>query len=325
MSSSRFWAVLLLAGLANVAQAQDKAPAQEEEGAGALLSRMAAAVHFLDYEGSFVYLQGGAMEALRIVHTEQDGYEREQLLTLTGPAHQIVRDNYTMTRFQPERNQLAVDPRNRGVSGGLLTDFDPERVARSYDFRLIGDGRYAGRITRHIELVPRDALRYRYRLHIDAKYAIPLKFDVLEPTSDRPVSQLMFTDIRIRHESPQSILAATTTNEDLQPPPREPYSGPWRFTTLPEGFELEYFDMTGNGTGGEVEHFVLFDGMASVSVYIEPDSEPGFRGRQRKGTLGVLGASVDGHQITLVGEVPDDALELILKGLVRMSAVEGDG
>jgi len=305
-------------GLAGVANAQTAAAPTEEEDANALLSRMAAAVHYLNYEGSFVYLQGGTMEALRIVHTEQDGYEREQVITLTGAAHQIVRDNYTMTRFQPDRNQLAVDPRNKGVSGGVvLTGFDPERVAKSYDFRLIGEGRYAGRLTKHIELTPRDTLRYRYRLHIDAKYALPLKFDVLEPTSESRVSQLMFTDIRIRHESPQSILAATSTNEELQPPPREPYAGPWRFTSVPEGFEIEYFDVTENEGGGAVEHFVLFDGMASISVYVEPDSEPGFHGHQRKGTLGVLGGVVDGHQVTLVGEVPDEALEAIMAGLER--------
>ena len=308
------------AGLAGFTSAQTPVTPSDES-AAELLSRMATAVHFLDYEGSFVYLQGGMMEAMHIAHTEQDGYEREQLITLTGPAHQIVRDNYTMTRFQPERNQLAVDPRNRGPgSGTLLASFDPERVAGSYDFLERGEARYAGRITRLIDLVPRDGARFGYRLYIDAKYALPLKFDVMKMDDGAVISQLMFTDIRIRHESPQSILAATSTNDELLPAPREPYGGPWRFSALPPGFEVEFFDVTELEDAGMMEHFVLFDGMASISVYIEPDGDGGFHGHQRKGTLEVLGGVVGDYQITLVGEVPHETLKLILDGMIRQPA-----
>lgn len=320
MSKGRFLAWLLGAGLAGLAAAQTADPPPDESPAE-LLSRMATAVHFLDYEGSFVYLQDGEMEAMHIAHTEQDGYEREQLITLTGTAHQIVRDNYTMTRFHPERNQLAVDPRNRGPgSGALLASFDPERVAASYDFEERGEARYAGRKTRMIDLVPRDAARYGYRLYIDAKYALPLKFDVMDLGNNELLSQLMFTDIRIRHESPQSILSATAADKDLLPPPREPYSGPWRFTSLPPGFAMEFFGTGEHENGDAMEHFVLFDGMASISVYIEANRTPGLRGHQRKGTLEVLGGEVDGHQVTLVGEVPRETLKFILGGMVSQPA-----
>lgn len=316
MSRTLRWAALLVA-LSSSASAQE-ASVPAEEDAAQLLSKMATAVHFLDYEGSFVYVQGSSIEAMRIAHTEHDGYEREQLVTLSGSPHQIVRDNYTTTRVQPESNQYAVvEQRDQRVGAGPLPSaFSPDRVARSYDFRLIGEGRHAGRVTRLVALSPRDEMRYGYRLHLDAKYALPLKFDVVRPDGEL-VSQLMFTDIRIRHETPESIQASTSNNEELKPAPRDPYAGPWRFSTLPPGFDLEFFESQETEAGDKLDHFVFFDGMASISIYIDAEEGPGLQGLKRVGTLNLLGGRVAGRQITILGEIPAKTLELILSGIRR--------
>ena len=300
---------LLFAGWCSIVSAQQTAlPAQETP--AELLTRMSNSVHYLDYEGSIVYLREGVMDAVRLSHTEQDGYEREHLIALTGAAHQIVRDNYTVTRFQPGRSVAAVEDRGLNALGGTLRSFDPERVARSYDFEEREAERVAGRTTRAIAIMPRDDLRFGYLLHIDAKYALPLKFDVLD--GDESVSQLMFTDIRIRHESPEAILAATEQNSGLVPVPREPYAGEWHFDQLPPGFKLEFMEVK-DGT----EHFVFSDGMATMSVYVENDRSAGLEGQQRLGAFGAYGGEVAGHQVTVVGEMPLDSLRMVWSGVRR--------
>lgn len=288
--------------------------AQPEQDIPDLLDRMSRAVHFLDYEGSVVHLQGTDLEAMRISHTEQDGYEREHLIALTGKAHQIVRDEYTTTRFQPERKAVSVEERRHGVIVPALVSFDRERVALSYDFVPAGEARIAGRVTRIILLQPKDGARYGYRLYVDAKYALPLKFDVIDEEKNY-ISQLMFTDLRIRHETPESIEAASQQGQDLRPVERPAYSGPWRFTKAPPGFELEFVNR--EETNADVEHFVFSDGIATLSVYIEPDSASGLVGHQKVGAVGVLGAKVEGHQVTVVGEVPGATLRSFVDGMTR--------
>jgi sigma-E factor negative regulatory protein RseB len=308
---------LLFAAWCTLVSAQQTGLAVEETPTQ-LLTRMSNAVHYLDYEGSIVYLREGVMDAVRLSHTEQDGYEREHLIALTGSAHQIVRDNYTVTRFQPGRSAAAVEDRGLNALGSTLLSFDPERVARSYDFEERKAERVAGRITRAVAIIPRDDLRFGYLLHIDAKYALPLKFDVID--GEEPVSQLMFTDIRIRHESPEAILAATEQNSGLVPVPREPDAGDWHFDQLPPGFELEFVEAK-DGT----KHFVFSDGMATMSVYVENDRSAGLEGQQRLGAFGAYGGEVAGHQVTVVGEMPLESLRTVWAGIRRGAGVSSGG
>lgn len=320
MSRCWAWAAVLALGFCHSVAAETAHQPDEDD--FALLQRMSKAVHYLDYEGSIVYAHGHVLEAMRVAHTEQDGYEREQLIALTGAAHQVVRDNYTMTRFQPERKAVSVEERRHGLTSPTLVSFDPDRVAASYDFRSDGISRIAGRVTRKIAIVPKDGLRFGYRLYIDTKYALPLKFDVVD-TNGNYVSQLMFTDVRIRHETPESISAATVAHEGVAPAVRAPYDGPWLFRTIPAGFDLEFADRSGDE--GEVEHFVFSDGMATISIYVEPDNSPGLKGHQRMGSVGIVGNIVDGHQITVVGEAPLQTLRDLLAGMSRTGDSAQDG
>lgn len=316
---------LLLAGLAlgwvGSCLAQSEVPPNEED-VGQLLARMSRAVHFLNYEGDFVYAHGNVLEAMRMAHTEQDGYEREQIITLTGKPHQIVRDNYTVTRVLPDRQAAAVEERYQGPSAPRLVSFDPERVGRSYQFRQVGEGRIAARVTRQIVILPNDNKRYGYRLHVDAKYALPLKFDVVSLEGD-VLSQLQFVNIRIRHESPEAIQAAIDEQPKLEPPQERPYPGPWRFTQVPSGFELEVVETVPTDSGVKVEHFVFSDGMASISAYLEPIGDHGLSGAQRMGAISVLGGQVAGYQVTVVGEVPVATLEEFVAGIQRVQERAG--
>jgi sigma-E factor negative regulatory protein RseB len=60
---------------------------------------------------------------------------------------------------------------------------------------------------------------------------------------------------------------------------------------------------------------VYTDGVASVSVFVEPrkpDTKPS-EGPSRVGSSSAFSTVVDGHQVTAVGEVPPNTVELIAK------------
>ena len=63
-----------------------------------------------------------------------------------------------------------------------------------------------------------------------------------------------------------------------------------------------------------MEHFVFSDGLATVSVYIEPLTATGLKGEASLGSVNALGGQVSGHQLTIVGEVPVTALKMLLSG-----------
>ena len=79
-------------------------------------------------------------------------------------------------------------------------------------------------------------------------------------------------------------------------------------------------DKSRDAAGQPVVHFVLSDGLASVSVYVESDPQEGLEGATRIGAVHAAGDRVSGHQVTVVGEVPvgDRA-----RRCLRVSVTEG--
>ncbi len=60
---------------------------------------MSASLRSVDYEGSFIYEQGGRTDALRIFHLGGER-PRERLVSLTGARNEIVRSGRTITCIQ---------------------------------------------------------------------------------------------------------------------------------------------------------------------------------------------------------------------------------
>ena len=83
---------------------------------------------------------------------------------------------------------------------------------------------------------------------------------------------------------------------------------------LPAGFSHGHPVVAGNaGLERAVAHLVFTDGVASVSVFVEP-RRPEYPACRRPGAVGSSSAFstvVDGHQVTAVGEVPPTTVEFI--------------
>jgi sigma-E factor negative regulatory protein RseB len=89
---------------------------------------------------------------------------------------------------------------------------------------------------------------------------------------------------------------------------------------LPAGFRLTTWRMQIiAGSSTPVQHLVYSDGLASVSVFIEPSdprAQP-MRGLAKVGAAFAFSRNLDGHQVTAVGEVPPVTVEAIATGVTK--------
>ncbi|MCB2262421.1 MAG: MucB/RseB C-terminal domain-containing protein [Candidatus Thiosymbion ectosymbiont of Robbea hypermnestra] len=280
------------------------------------LARMAAALRSLSYEGTVVYLHGNQLESLRVVHRVEDGQVRERMISLNGPVRTLTRGKGGVTCALSGSRPISVPGQGIGREMFHAVALDPEALGDHYGIHPLGAARVAGRDTEVVGVIPRDRLRYGYRFYLDREHGLPLKSDLMGQRAD-PLEQIMFIslDLLPAGESPSSAGPATRPPRSFGSARPAPDFLPWRFVSLPPGFVLVMHDDWRDTGGQPVDHFVLSDGLASVSVYVETNPREGLEGGTRIGAVHAVGKRVSGHQITVVGEVPPETVGMVLAGI----------
>ncbi|HEU4665274.1 MAG TPA: MucB/RseB C-terminal domain-containing protein [Dokdonella sp.] len=288
------------------AYADDPTPADE-------LARMYGAVRQLDYQGTFVYTRGAQVDALRIFHAGGP-VDRERLVGLNGAPAEVVREGSTVTCLQGAtptmlfRNAAAhllpLLPTPRGLASGDLYELSPG-----------GTDRVAGYRATRIDVVPRDGYRYGYRLWLEDASGLPLRSAVVD-ASHRTLEEYMFVTLDIGAKPRDADLAAGAATTGAAPI-EEAAAGAarWRVADPPPGFVLGGAHTSADG----VEHQLYSDGVASVSIYIEPHVA-GERAEQRlrRGMLGIYSHTSGGTRFTAIGDVPRVTLERMVRSLQRL-------
>ena len=110
------------------------------------------------------------------------------------------------------------------------------------------------------------------------------------------------------------FLQVTFPKSPAATPPEEPRS--WRVARVPDGFTLRSHTQRGARAGENLEHLVFTDGLASVSVYVEPMPATGMHeGLSEVGPVNIFGAAVDGYAVTALGEVPPATVRLMARSV----------
>ena len=280
------------------------------------LARMADALRSLSYEGTIVYLHDSKLETLRIVHHVEKGAVHEELISLNGPVRTLTRENGGVTCTLSGSRPISVH--GHGVGKDMLHTWtlDPAALSDHYGVYPLGLARVAGRQTEVVGIIPRDRLRYGYRFYLDQDSGLPLKSDLMG-RQEGPIEQVMFTSLNLLPSQTPAPAAKGSQPGLLQSAAKSVSSDSlsWRFDSLPPGFVLVMRDNWLDGGGQPVEHFVLADGLASISVYVESDPKEGLEGGTRIGAVHAAGHRVSGHQVTVVGEVPSETVEAVLAGI----------
>jgi len=304
-----FLLVSLVALWCAEAAASDPAPTEQ-------LERMSTALRSLSYEGTIVYLHERRLETLRIVHRVEEGQVHEQLISLNGPVRTLTREKGRVICRLSDSHRISVNGRGVGKDVLHAWSLDPGTLGDHYRVQALGAARVANRQTEAVGIIPRDALRYGYRFYLDRESGLPLKSDLMGQEAD-PIEQVMFTSLSLL-----PLRGSAPVATDPASPRRRsdaegvvPESLVWRFASLPPGFSPVMYDHWRDAGGQPVEHFVLSDGLASVSVYVEGDPQEGLQGSTHIGAVYAAGGRVADHQITVVGEVPLETVEAVLTGI----------
>jgi len=287
----------------------------------AWIERMSTASRTLNYSGTFIYQHQGQLEAMRIIHAA-DG-ERERLMSLTGPKREILRDNQEVTCILGDSESVHV---NRSRPRSPFPASFPESLAalgQYYNFSVGEEDRVAGLACRVVEVSPRDAYRYGRRLCVHNDTRLLLRSELTDPQGE-PVEQMMFTSVSFPKSISEQELLPELSGADyswkLEPdeatvePGNDVADTQWKVIRVPDGFMLtdhNWHQLSAHDPG--VEHWVYSDGLASVSVYIEkaPHEQDSYQGVTHRGALNAYGTMVEGYYVTVVGEVPMQAVELI--------------
>ena len=310
----------ILFGLASAPLAQAADPQT-------LLTRMQQAAGKLNYDGIFVYQHGDQLESLRIIHKISDGIMRERLISLNGASREISRTGNEVRCYLPDENAVMIEHRRADSRNfpALLPD-SLSVLKKNYEISVGGNGRVAGRIALAAQINPRDAYRYGYRLWADKATGLLLKASLIDGDGD-VIEQYMFTQISIGKDIPESDLSARHLAKATTAAPRPNDALPqastksWGASQLPAGYTLSArMQRKLPARRQPVEHLVYTDGLAVVSVFIEPvnDATAALSGLTHMGAVHAFGKVLDGHQITVLGEAPAKTVDMIGASVVPL-------
>jgi sigma-E factor negative regulatory protein RseB len=310
----------------------DRAPSAAPDEARAWLTRTDQALARRNYRGVFVHElhgYGGEAETLEVIHRVGSDGVSERLVSMDGSGREFIRRNGQLSCYLPDQRTVLVLKSAQPTLPLNVPQLDAQWSGH-YDVRQIETTRVSGHRVRVIAVTPLDALRYGYRVWIDDASAMPLKTQ-LRDSRGRVLEQILFTqltlpahiadsDLRpaidargyrwIRQQeasAPQALPAAATAPLPLA----------WQVGSLPSGFHMTASQLQ-TLPSGPAQHLVFGDGLASVSVFIQPahtGANVHFAEAATLGTSSAYSTLISGYRITAVGEVPPQTVREIVQSL----------
>jgi sigma-E factor negative regulatory protein RseB len=328
-SHARACLVLALA-LAGTAQAGDRGNGNE---ALQWLKKMAAASRQLNYSGTIVYQHRNQLETSRVVHyVNPAGGEFEKLETLDGPPREVIRSNDQVICYLPRIRTVLVEERNRSTRN--FPALVPESLAGITESYKIHKGeveRIAGYDCQWIYLDPRDDLRYGRRFCAEVGSGLLLRAHTLNEKGEQ-VESFAFSQLTIGDKFSRDRVKSKYAEKSRAQNWRVERSGfnaaastpadtGWGFAQKVPGFrKLMEAKRSIGGRAGSVSQIVLTDGLAAVSVFIEPLTREPRESLHHQGAVNIYTRARDNYAVTVVGEAPAATLMSIANSLERKPA-----
>ena len=283
------------------------------------LSRISSAGQRLNYVGTFVYQSGDHVETSRIAHRVDASGEHERLEVLDGSPREIIRRGNEVHCVLPDERTVIIDEAGGRRAFPARLPASLSGLAESYRIRKGEVSRVAGFEAQALVLEPKDDLRYGHTLWAEMQSGLLLKSRMVDEKGGL-IEQFSFSDVRIGGDIDAELLASRF----------EPGEG-WRVVNargsdmavgdagwvlaeaLP-GYSLTSVMRRPLGRErGQAVHMVFSDGLAAISVFIEPvgDGSAIGLGPVSNGAINIYKRTVDGHLVTTLGEAPERAVRRI--------------
>lgn len=323
-----FWAVGAMALAAAQVAAGPNQPADPRPGEGRertvneWLTRMHDASRQRSYIGTFVVSSSnGSMSSARIWHACDGQRQAERIETLSGERRLTFRRDDEVLTFLPETKTVRSERRDAfGMFPELLKP-DETAIPEFYTARRLGSDRVAGFEADIVQVLPKDTLRFGYRVWSERKSGLVVKLQTVDETGkvleqaafselqlDAPVrmdklAQMMAVPVGWRVEKPDAVkTTAVAEGWDLKAPVA--------------GFRpMSCYKRPSDG----ILQWIFSDGLASVSLFVEPYDRQRHQqeGVFASGSTHTLTRHVQDWWVTAVGEVPPQTLRAFSLSLER--------
>ncbi len=281
--------------------------------AASWLRKMADAASQQNYVGTYIYQHGTRVETFRITHLYDERGEHEKLEVLDETPREIIRNNGEVLCYEGDAGAVVVEKRKfRKVFPALLPG-QVNALLENYSVKVGGTGRVTGIPCQKIILDPKDSYRYRHQLCADNVSGMLLKASILNDRHE-VLAQTVFTQVSIGGKIDKEQLKPKLSGRKVVihsdksvVTDAQQFDPSWSVSQLPPGFvKTMAVKRTLQGKEHPVNQLVFSDGLATVSVFIEPleaTAKP-LQGSSSQGVISVYARAVDDHQVTVLGEVP---------------------
>ena len=294
-----------------------------------LLQKSAHAARELNYQGVFMYQNGKQTRSVQITHMNNAGQELTRNVVLdngvnSGQANQ-PREVYSQGKdiviFRPQNQKMVIEKRRGQNLFPAMLPTDLVAIKSSYTARIGALEYVAGREAQVIVLVPNDAYRYSYKIWADTEYGLLLKMTLID-SKNQTLEQIEFSQLSMLNSHDENWFKPTIdvkksyVMEDATS--INQITNDWIVAELPNGYaKVDHRALVVSGKSAPVDQVIFSDGIASVSLFIEPLTK-GMHpktGHMVIGSTNICANVINGYQITVVGEVPAATVMQIAKAV----------
>jgi sigma-E factor negative regulatory protein RseB len=280
------------------------------------LSKISNAAQQLNYQGIFIYQHGTHVETSRIIHIVDSQGEHEKLEALDGPPREIIRNNDEVMYFLPHQKILKIEKRKPKRSfPALIIPSQFSSLTENYSVKKSDPLRIIGYDCGAVILEPKDNLRYGHKLWTDANTGLLLKAKMINEKNE-VIEQFSFIQLSIGGNIDKDAIKPTYSA--TAPEWRIDRSGEmdtqsqetgWIVKNQPAGFKkVSEMKRSFSGKSSAISHLVFSDGLAAISVFIEPMREAEVsktvQSLAQRGALNIYTKSLNDYLITVIGEAP---------------------
>lgn len=295
-----------------------------------ILQNMVKAMAESDYQGTVVFLKNDKLEAMKYFHTASNNKEQERLLSLNSPPREIVRNSDEIKCLYKLTRQVIIDHRPYEHSFIVDAPKNLDELDASYRFDVVGEEDVAMLPAFVVAIEPKDDFRYVRKIWVAKQQFLPLKAVVFGPNG-LVLEQVIFTEIQVNKQTqPVNTIAAAKSLLDSPETPiaAETAQAAFELTALPKGFKEIFFSRKPlrKTSGQPVDHLLLSDGFASVSVYLEAKQDNAAadsgvpEGMHTVGAVNSISRNLADAQLTVLGEVPASTVKFIAENVKLRNA-----
>lgn len=313
--------LLALTGAASAAESQLTAKQ--------ILQKMVKAMAVSNYQGTVVFLKNDKLEAMKYFHTSAKDKEQERLVSLNSPPREIVRNSDEITCVYKLTRQVIVDHKPYEHSFIVDVPQNLDELDSSYNFEIMGEEDVAMLPAYVVAILPKDDFRYVRKIWIAKEQFLPMKAVVYD-LAGVVLEQVVFTEIQIDKQPSVKLETAIAPKFKALESSDTSSLASFELTSLPQGFKQIFYSRKPlHKSDLPVDHILLSDGFASVSVYLESKKTGTTaeieqhipEGIHSVGAVNSMSRALTGSQLTVLGEVPASTIKSIAEGVkLRASA-----